>query len=289
MPSVGLQPVSCPHHDGAGCTEQTVNFSDGSGQSDERASHRAGQRHPAPRAFSGRRIGSQQTHFWVRLGRVPLRRQLTGRLVEALATGLAFAALLCWGSTALVGSFRPHSLPEPYWAAAPFLHTDTLGIVAFAIAAVCFPVSEYLRLRRRAPIRSGARVRSTGERARPPDDPAVLVLQAVAGPAAILAVLLVGYLSVNAVTHPATLLIQATHVLPWPSEGTLRVVALLLALAAVSVLRFLRSSDAPSGACLHLEESDKLDRQVVSQEPENCADRFMPHRTQEQSVADREK
>ena len=178
------------------------------------------------------------------LGDVPVRQQLIWRVVEALATGLAFTALLCWGSTALVGSFRPQGLPVAYWAAAPWLRTDTLGIVAFAIAAVCLPVSEYLRLSRRAAIRNAGTRCAAGERPEQPHDPAVLVLQAVAGAVAILTVLLVGYLSVNAITHPATLLIHATHVLPWPSEGTLRVVALLLALGAVSVLRYLWSRGA---------------------------------------------
>ena len=50
---------------------------------------------------------------------------------------------------------------------------------------------------------------------------------------------LVVYLSVNAVTHPATLRLQATHLLSWPAEGTLRVVALLLAAVYVAVLRYL--------------------------------------------------
>lgn len=172
-----------------------------------------------------------------------MRRQPTRRVLEALATGLAFGGLLCWVSACLVGSFRPQGLPDAYWPAVPWLRTDTLGIIAFAIAAVCLPASEYFRLRRRTATRCQPRRWPTGERPEGSDRAGILVMQAVAEAVAILATLLFGYLSVNAVTHPATLLLHATHVLPWPSEGTLRVVALLLAVCAVSALRFLWSGN----------------------------------------------
>ena len=48
---------------------------------------------------------------------------------------------------------------------------------------------------------------------------------------------LVIYLSVNAVTHPATLAIQATHFATWPTEGTLRVLALAATVLAAAWLR----------------------------------------------------
>jgi hypothetical protein len=56
---------------------------------------------------------------------------------------------------------------------------------------------------------------------------------------AILATGLTIYLSVNAVTHPATLGIRATHLAGWPTEGTLRVSALLFCACSVMVLRYL--------------------------------------------------
>ena len=56
---------------------------------------------------------------------------------------------------------------------------------------------------------------------------------------ALLATGLVVYLSVNAVTHPATLTIEATHFASWPTEGTLRVVALVLCVLSVGMLRFM--------------------------------------------------
>ena len=44
----------------------------------------------------------------------------------------------------------------------------------------------------------------------------------------------------NTVTHPATQQIQATHLLSWPTEGTLRVVALLLCSVSFGMIRYLR-------------------------------------------------
>jgi hypothetical protein len=173
-----------------------------------------------------------------------VRQRSTLRVIEALAVGLGFGGLLCWASTSLVGSFRPAELPDPYWADFPWLRTDTLGIIAFAIAAVCLPVSEYLRLRRRAANPSRLRERATDERPARSERAAILATRAVAEAAAVLATLLFGYLSVNAITHPATLLIHATHLLAWPSEGTLRILALLLAICAFSTLRFICSGRA---------------------------------------------
>ena len=58
---------------------------------------------------------------------------------------------------------------------------------------------------------------------------------------AVLSTGLVGYLSVNSVTHPSTLELHVTHLLPWPSEGTVRVISLLLAAGSVSIVRYLWS------------------------------------------------
>ena len=67
-------------------------------------------------------------------------------------------------------------------------------------------------------------------------------VQAVAETAAVLCTGVVIYLSVNAVTHPWTLKIQLTHLLPGPSEGTVRVLALVVCLVATAASRYLRSS-----------------------------------------------
>jgi hypothetical protein len=172
--------------------------------------------------------------------------------VEAATAGLAFGSLLEWASTALVGSFRPLDLADPYWRVVPWLRTDTSGFAAFIVAAVCLLSSEYLRLRRRRSAASaGTTPRAASPEAVPPTAPgavppptapggAVLLAMAAAETVAVLATGLFGYLSVNAVTHPATQQIQATHLLSWPTEGTLRVVALLLCIVSFGMVRYLR-------------------------------------------------
>ena len=154
--------------------------------------------------------------------------------VEAAAAGLAFGSLLEWASTALVGSFRPQYLADPYWRGVPWLRTDTSGFAAFIVAGICLLSSEYLRLRRRR------RAASAGAVPPPSAGEAVLLAMAAAETVAVLATGLFGYLSVNAVTHHYTLQIQATHLLSWPTEGTLRVVALLLCIVSFGMVRYLR-------------------------------------------------
>jgi hypothetical protein len=149
--------------------------------------------------------------------------------VEAVTAGLAYGGLLCWASTALVGSFRGQDLPDRYWAPIP-LRTDTSGFIAFLVAAVGLLTSEYLRLRRRREAAAG-----------PPPQPAATMMLAVAETVAVLASALFVYLSFNALTHPVTLRLQITHLLPWPAEGTVRVEALLLGACSVAVWRYLRA------------------------------------------------
>lgn len=158
-------------------------------------------------------------------------------VIESLSAGLAFGALLWWASTCLVGSFRPQGLDSPYWAVISGLRTDTSGFAAFIISAICLVTSEYLRLQRRY-----------AKRAYSSDSPAPIGLPngrtftyALCEAVALLATAVVGYISVNAVTHPASLLMQVTHLFAWPSEGTLRIMALLLCVASGSILRFLNS------------------------------------------------
>jgi len=161
-----------------------------------------------------------------------LNRQRNWLAVEALASGLAYGAGLCWASVCLLAAFRPNDLGMPYWSGIRGLRSDTSGILAFFAVAVCRISSEFLRLRRRK-----ARI------AAPANTPLSNTID-VAGLAvfetiSVLATGLVVYLSVNAVTHPATLDIQATHLAPWPTEGTLRVIALLFCACSVAMLRFL--------------------------------------------------
>jgi hypothetical protein len=168
----------------------------------------------------------------------PTRGRTSRRLaLEALAAGLAYGAGLCWASVCLVASFRVDDLSAPYWRGVPGLRTDTSGILAFFVLAVCFAVSEYLRLGRR----QGGAVTPVPEvtAGAQPGGAARLLALAISETVALLATGLVGYLSVNAVTHPATLQIHATHLAAWPTEGTLRVVALFLGACSVTMLRYL--------------------------------------------------
>jgi hypothetical protein len=156
--------------------------------------------------------------------------------VEAAALGLAYGGGLCWASTCAVASFRAEALAAPYWSALPGLRTDTCGAVAFVVSAIALAVSEYLRLRRRA-----GRIARPGQ---PHSGSAHWAALAVAETVVVMSTGLVVYLSVNAVTHPATLAIQATHFARWPTEGTLRVLALAGCAVSLGLWRYLQHDPA---------------------------------------------
>jgi hypothetical protein len=159
-------------------------------------------------------------------------------MVESVAYGFGYTAVLIWAGTALVASFTGEEA-QPYWPAIPGLRTDTTGALAFAVAVVGLVLSKYLQLERR---RGEPPAERTAAR------PAGLnLLQAAAETAAFLGTGVVIYLSLNAVTHPFTLRLQLTHLWPWPSEGTVRVIALVVCLAAVAVTRYLRATAGPPG------------------------------------------
>jgi hypothetical protein len=162
------------------------------------------------------------------------------RLAEAAAAGSAYGALLCWLSTCAVASFHGAYLTRPYWAAIPALRTDTCGALAFVVAAVSLTASEYLRLRRR---HTGKAFNTPARSPRKME----LGARAASETVAVLSTGLVAYISVNAVTHPVTLGIHATHFAPWPAEGTLRVLALLGCVASVATLRYLGSGLSLAG------------------------------------------
>lgn len=165
-------------------------------------------------------------------------------MVESVAYGLGYTAVLIWAGTALVASFTGGEA-NPYWPAIPGLRTDTTGALAFGVAIVGLVVSKYLQLERR-----------NGPPAEPAERPASRnLVQAAAETAAFLGTGVVIYLSLNAVTHPFTLRLQLTHLWPWPSEGTVRVIALAVCLAAVAVTRYLRATAGPPGRSPAVAES----------------------------------
>jgi hypothetical protein len=151
-------------------------------------------------------------------------------VVEAVAFGLGYTAVLIWIGSALVGSFG-YDEWNPYWSAIP-LRTDTAGAIAFGVAIVTLLISRYLELRRRP----------SGPTEPVPRSARVLAVQAAADISAFLGTALVIYLSCNAFMHPETLRIQLTHLMSWPSEGTVRVMALGICLIAVATRRYLRAT-----------------------------------------------
>jgi hypothetical protein len=164
-------------------------------------------------------------------------RGTSKRLVESAAFGLGYTSVLVWIGSALVGSFGA-SGAVPYWPTLPHLRTDTAGALAFVVAAATLSISRYLQLRRRSSVTLRSADRPAG----------VYAVQAVAETATVLCTGVVIYLSLNAVTHPWTLRIHLTHLLSWPSEGTVRVIALGICLVATAVRRYLQTTNGGQAA-----------------------------------------
>jgi hypothetical protein len=158
-------------------------------------------------------------------------------IIEATASGLAVSGGFCWASACLVAIFRPQQLARPYWPALSGLRTDTVGALAFLIAAGGLAISDYLRLERRQSM-SGWSVLG---RLHPAMESAT---HAAAQTVAVMSAGLIAYLSANQITHPETLSLQATHFTRWPTEGTLRVLALVACAVSVALLRWLRADRA---------------------------------------------
>lgn len=160
-------------------------------------------------------------------------------VVEGVSFGLAYGASLLWGSVCLVASFRPYDLSAPYWSDVPNLRSDTSGIVSFIAVAIFLTCGKFLFLRRRR----GKVVSTQGSLVNSYVNISIL---AVTQTITFLATGLFVYLSVNTVTHPETLSMSATHLASWPTEGTLRVIALLMCVCSFSLIRFLEAKNEGS-------------------------------------------
>jgi hypothetical protein len=161
------------------------------------------------------------------------RKESRRLALEALTLGLAYGAGLCLISVCLLASFRPNHMAVPYWSDFPALRSDTAGILSFLAVAVFLPTSQFLRLRRES---SGG----TATHYPPGKDLVNTAALAIAETAVILGTVVNMYLAVNDVTHPITMSMASTHLTPWPTEGTLRVIALFICVVSVSMVRFLR-------------------------------------------------
>ena len=164
-----------------------------------------------------------------------MNRSQVRRCIEGGVSGLAYSSGLVAFSVFLVGSFRPQELHQPYVGHLEWLRTDTLGIVSFLVATIGLATCGFLRLTYAVTLRSATAGHVQGNiRA---------LITAVARSLVVAGTTLVVYISVNAVTHPVTLGIHATHLLSWPTEGSLRAFSLIIVTFAVAVDRSLRDSE----------------------------------------------
>ena len=148
--------------------------------------------------------------------------------------GLTCSSALVALSAFLVGSFRPQDLSHPYVGDLAWLRIDSFGIVSFFVATLGLATGGYLR-------RSYGVTRQSASAGRAPGTISLLIT-VVARSLVAAGTTLVVYISINAVTHPFTLGRPATHLLSWPTEGTLRAVSLVVVAVAVAVDRALRDS-----------------------------------------------
>jgi hypothetical protein len=160
-------------------------------------------------------------------------RDQVRRVIEGGVSGVAYASGLVALSAFLVGSFRPRDLSHPYVGHLAWLRVDSFGVACFFVATVGLATSSFLRRSRLITPRT-ATDRSPGT--------INLFATAVARSLIVAGTTLVVYISVNAVTHPITLGRPVTHLLSWPTEGTLRAVSLVVVAFAVAVDRAMRTT-----------------------------------------------
>src|ERR1039458_2845369 len=147
-----------------------------------------------------------------------MSRDQVRRGIEGGVSGLSYSSGLVALSAFLVGSLRPQDLSRPYVGHLAWLRTDSFRIVSFFVATVGLATSGYLRRSYVVTRRSATAGRAPGTIS--------LFTTVVARSLVAAGTTLVVYISINTVTHPITLGLPATHLLSWPTEGTLRAVSL---------------------------------------------------------------
>jgi hypothetical protein len=155
------------------------------------------------------------------------------RGIEGGVSGLTYASGLVALSAFLVGSFRSRDLSHSYVGHLAWLRVDSFGIACFFVATVGLATSSYLRRSRWVTPRT-VTDRSPGT--------VSSLTTAVARSLIAAGTTLVVYISINSVTHPITLGRPVTHLLSWPTEGTLRVVSLIVVAFAVAIDRAMRTT-----------------------------------------------
>jgi hypothetical protein len=161
------------------------------------------------------------------------------RYIEGAVSGIAYSSGLVALSVFLVGSFRPQELHQPYVGDLAWLRTDTLGIVCFFLATIGLACSWFLRRVFEVNFQSATVGCAPGT--------IRLLFTVVARTLVVAGTTLVIYISINAVTHPFTLGMQATHLLSWPTEGLLRVISVIVVAFAVAIDRSLREPEIRKG------------------------------------------
>ena len=222
-----------------GCRANVPSDVDSAGQLPE-TGHRAGGRRAAPGRGAKRLPGFPIVWFVRNWSRD--RRKL---VVESAAFGIGYTAVLIWSGTGSGGQLQRRG-GEPVLARdpRPADRHDRRARVRGSPLSVSSSANTCSS--------SAAAVRLLGPR---PGPPASTWCRRWPRRAAFLGTGVVIYLSLNAVTHPFTLRLQLTHLWPWPSEGTVRVIALFVCLVAVAVTRYLRATAGPPGQASAVRES----------------------------------
>jgi hypothetical protein len=155
-------------------------------------------------------------------------------LLVAVDTVVVFGAL-GWLYAAIIGVVRPGDLSSRIGPWIPVRH-DTAGIICFGLSAVAYFVGGMFRPPREA------RMPNVPWRVHGGDGDQTRGLRHTVGRASlrtlfVYSTMILIYLMVQTVTYPATMPMALTHLLRWPTERSVLVVALLCSISSFILLR----------------------------------------------------